>query len=352
MRRFLKKFSFVAIPALTVMGALLLLPMHIPHTMSVPGKVQPWKEWVLVHSSDGIISAAIMNHELDFAESCGNTQADRGDQASFRFHPDVTAGGAVSDGDTIGFVYSYDVEFAWAQLRGELRTELATLRLYESGEKESLVREARLKLDYARKQVEQQRREMARLNSLAEKDMLAPAEMERAQTTLQLLEIQANTAEAALTSVRTGYKKEQIDLSRARIQTLREEIHVMEKRMGYSTILTPVSGRLFRFAGSDTLAVVQDTTRYVLVLPVKWEDRVHLRPGQTVTVTVEGTGMRTSGTIKHVGNDIRIIGGSHLVRAVAEIPGNGGGLAPGLIVQCSIRCQPISVREYVLMLFR
>ena len=303
MRKFPPKFFVLTFLLLAGVGAFLFLPIRIPYTMHAPGKIQPWKEWVLVRSDDGILSATIMNHQLDFAESCGNTQTDRGDQASFRFHPAVMTRESVSAGDTIGFVYSYDVEFEWAQLKGELRTEMATLALYEAGEKESLVREARLKFDYAKKQVEQQRREIARLHSLAEKSMIPEAEMEREQTELQLFEIQANTAEAALNSVQTGYKKEQIDVTRARIQSLREEIYVMEKRMRYSTILTPIDGRVFRTAGSDTLAVIQDTTRYVLVLPVKWKDRKLLLPNQKVTITVDGIDIPVAGRIERVGND-------------------------------------------------
>lgn len=351
MRKNISK-SFISVIIILIVVIILFSPLKIPYTINVPGKIVPLKEWILIRSQDGILSSSIFNNILDFAESYGNTQADRGDQTSFRFHPDMVSRESVSVGDTIGFVYSFDVEFKWAQLKGELGTEQATLKLYESGEKESLVREARFRLDYARKQAEQQRREIERLKSLQDKSMIPPADWEREQTKLQLYEIQVNTAEASLNSVETGLKKEQIDLVRSRIHALQEEIYVMEKRMRFSTILTPLSGRLVRFAGSDTLAIVQDTSHYVVLMPVKWKDRHNLRLHKNVSIKVDGLNIQPTGMIEHVSNNVFVINGSHIMSAAAVVEDSIHDLAPGLIAQCSINCQPVRLYEYLLMYFR
>lgn len=337
--------------AMIVIGALLFYPFNLPCTITAPGKIEPCKEWVLTRSEDGILSATIVNKTLDFSESCGNTQTDRGDQASFRFHPGIMSRETVTRGDTIGFVYSYEVEYQWALLKGELGTELATLKLYESGEKESLVKEARLKLEYARIQAEQQKREIARLNSLAEKEMIPSADMEREQTKQRLYEIQVDSGKAALTTVETGYKKEQLDLIRARIQALRDELHVMEKRMAFSTIITPISGRMVRSAGTDTLAAVQDTTSYILTMAIKWKQRKYLNPGQKVVITVENAPMQSFGKIEHIGNAVSVFNGSHMIRAAARIEKNSPDLTPGLFAQCSIVCKPVSLYEFMLLYF-
>ncbi len=188
------------------------------------------------------------------------------------------------------------------------------LALYESGEKEPLVREARFKLDYAEMQVEQQKKEIARLNRLAEKSMIPPAEMERQETALKLYEIKVETAKAALNTLETGYKKEQIDLEHAHIQALRDQIEVLEKRLAYSHIIAPITGRLVHSTASDTLAIVQDTARYVVVLPVKWRDRNLLKLHEKVTVRIEGLRARPVCEVSHISTDVWMMGGSHLVR--------------------------------------
>lgn len=345
-------FPFSFLLAVIAVIALLFIPVKVPLTIKTPGKILPCKEWILIKGQDGVITSLICNNMLDFAESSGNTQTERGDQESFRFHPDMIMKETVSAGDTVGLIYSYEVELKWAQLKGELAIEEASLKLYESGEKEPMVREALLKLDYAKKQAEQQKNEIGRISSLAEKSMIAPAVMEREQTKLQLYEIQVNTMEAALNSVETGYKKEQTDLIKTRIRTLKEEISVMKKRIGFSTITTPISGRIVRFAGSDTLAIVQDTTSYALVLPVEWNDRKYILQKQMIKLKAEGISFQPTGKIEHIGNKLCMINGKNFIRAAALMEDCPHTIVPGLIVQCSILCSKVSLVEYLIRYFR
>jgi hypothetical protein len=350
MKKYLSLLLIFTVSAILI-GAIFFLPVSVPYSMNVLGKIEPSKEWVLTRNTDGILSASLINHKLDFSESSGNILTDRGDQSSFRFHPDVMNLKMVSSGDTIGFVYSFEVEFQWAQLKGELETQRATLKLYETGEKESLVNEAKLKLEYARMQAEQQRREIVRLSSLSEKQMIPSAEMERELTKLKLYDIQVNTTEAALKSMETGYKKEQLDLIRSHIHSLQEQVRVMEKRMAFSTIITPISGRMVRFAGSDTLAMVQDTTAYVLTLAIKWKDRKYLYPGQKVSIIVDNAPLHSVGIIEYVGDSVCIINGSHMIRAAAIFDKNTLDLTPGLMAQCSIECRPVRLYEFIPLYF-
>jgi len=131
-------------------------------------------------------------------------------------------------GDTVGWVYSNELEQEWVQLRGELATEMASLRLYGTGEKESVIREAQLQLAYAKEQTELQRKEVARLQTLFRKKMVPESDMEVAEATLRLYEIQVDLAEAQLHTVQTGAKEEQIDWVRSRIRSLQNEIEAVE----------------------------------------------------------------------------------------------------------------------------
>ncbi len=347
-----KQPGFALAGGIALFGMMILfLPFKLPYSITVPGKIVPAREWVVVQSRDGILSSVMYDNVMNYSESSGSMQVNRGDQSFFRFQRDAIASGSVAAGDTIGSVYSYDLELMRAQLKGELGTALAMLALYESGEKEPLVREARFKLDYAEMQVEQQKKEIARLNRLAEKSMIPPAEMERQETALKLYEIKVETAKAALNTLETGYKKEQIDLEHAHIQALRDQIEVLEKRLAYSHIIAPITGRLVHSTASDTLAIVQDTARYVVVLPVKWRDRNLLKLHEKVTVRIEGLRARPVCEVSHISTDVWMMGGSHLVRVAAILDDTVRELSPGLGARCSIACQPVGLFQYLILYF-
>jgi len=329
----------------------LCAPFKVPYSITVPGKIVPSREWVVIQSLDGILSSAKYDNVMNYSESCGSMQVNRGDQAFFRFHRDVMARDAVSAGDTIGSVYSYDLEFMNVQLRGELGIAIATLALYESGEKEPLIREARFKLDYAEKQADQQKKDVARLRKLSQKEMIPPAEMERQETALRLYELQAETARATLNSVETGYKKEQIDLERAHIQDLRDQIALLEKRLRYSHLVSPISGRLVHTTASDTVAIVQDIGRYVVVMPVRWRDRGLLYNGEKVGIQIEGLKTKPVCEITHISDDIWMFGGSQYVRVAAILEDSTHVFSPGLAAKCTISCRPVGLLHYLTLYF-
>ncbi|MCE5250846.1 HlyD family secretion protein [bacterium] len=345
------RFIITITIVVTIAAILYAVPVKIPYSIEAPGKIVPLKEWILVRGEDGLLSATLYNNVLNLPESYSITHVERGDHVTFRLNEKLMSCESVAAGDTVGFVNSHNVELQWAQLRGELSTELATLKLYETGDKESLVREARFQLDYAQKQVEHQKTEISRLVSLAEKKMIPEADMEREETTLRLLEINTDIAKARLITAQTGSKKEQNDLVRARITALRDEIDVLEKRLRLSTITSPISGRLVRFSRSDTLAVVQCDTRYAVVFPARWEDRTDIVPHQRVRLSVEGLETQPEGEIEHLCQNVFVVNGRQLLRVAAVIEEGTTELSPGVIANCSVICPPVRLYEYILRYF-
>jgi len=148
------------------------------------------------------------------------------------------------------------------------------------------------------------------------------------------------------------YKKEQTDLISARVKALQEEIDVMEKRMKFFTIVAPISGRFVRSAGTDTLATIQDTSRFIVVMPIKWKDRNYLKAKQEVTVKVEGMTINPEGTVVYINNNIIAINGSHLMRVAAVINNGEKDLEPGLIAQCKLKCSSLRLAEHIFNYFR
>jgi multidrug efflux pump subunit AcrA (membrane-fusion protein) len=251
-------------------------------------------------------------------------------------------------GDTIGCIGSSETDFLLSQLRGELAVETANLDMYATGEKESLVREARYQVEYAQTQADQQTREVARLRALADKSMAPEADMERAENLLRLYEIQVGINKASLDALLTGSKTEMLDQVRSRIAALQDEIDVLERRMALSTIISPLSGYIVGSVSSDTLAVVCGAGSYAVVLPIRWEDRSLVETNSTVELTVAGLAERPTGRIEYIDRAAVLLNGANVLRAVAVIESGADNLGPGVYARCSIVCQPFKPHEYVL----
>ena len=346
-----RRSLYVTTPLLVIGIALLLLPIKVPYSIDVLGKIMPLKEWVLVRGPDGYLISTLYDHMQGSIESYAVRHVERGDHVTFKLHPAMVAGASVAAGDTVGLIYSNEVERQWAELRGELATEMASLRLNRTGQKESVIREAQLCLIHAKEQAEQQRKEVARLQPLFDKKLISEADFEIAETTLRLYEIQMDIAEAQLQTVQTGVREEQMDWVRSRIGALQEEIEILEKRLSASTLTAPIAGRVVRFFLGDTLAVVQDTTSYVVVLPMKWKDRNHIALKQQVELKIDGVFDGLTGTIEQVGNTAQVLNGEQVFGVKAIIEDEKMNLASGLIARCSISCAPVRPYEYLRRFF-
>ena len=341
------RFLSVTIAALLAVILLVFLPIELPYSIEVPGRIVSLKEWVLVRGQDGRLVSTLYDNALGTVESYAVTQVDRGDHVVFKLHPAMVAGASVATGDTVGRIYSNEVDRQLTRLRGELSTERASLRLSRTGEKESVIEEAQLRLLHARKQREQQREEVTRLQALAERKFISDVDMEIAETALRLYEIQVDIAEAQVRTVQTGVREEHVDWVRSRVTALQEEIEMLEKRLAASTLTSPIAGRVPRSFSSDTLAVIQDTTGYVVVLPVKWKDRDHIELKQPVELRLGGFGHSLVGTIESMGNRVHVINGQQIFGVVAIVEAEKGKLAPGLIVRCAVSCAPVRPFEYL-----
>lgn len=344
-----KNGAFLLIGALAFVGtlALFLVPMKIPYSIEVPGRMMPIREWILTTGENGQLRATLYDHIPGTMRTYSVTQFERGDVMRFTLHPAIRPGASVATGDTVGVIYSNKTEHQLAQLTGALSTAMASLNLYRSGEKESVIREAQQRLAHAREQAEEQRKILERLRMLYERDFISEQEIEIAESTLGLYDIHVTIAEAQLQTVQTGSKEEQIDLVCSRIRALKEEMNTVRKRLEHLTLISPLSGVVFRFFSGDTLVAMGDTAAYVVVMPVKWKDRRYLTSKQEVTLNVDGLHSSLHGTLLQLGRVVQVLNGQQVLWATAIVKPNAEGLAPGLIVRCSISCEPVRPIQYL-----
>ena len=348
----MRKTLWPAFLGILVLGALATLhnAVELPCAIQTPGKVFPQQEWVLVRGRDGQFTATLFDHLQGRVESYEVASFERGDYGHFRLHPGLIIGTAMAAGDTIGQLFSSAVERQLIELRGRLRVEQTALALAQTGEPETVVREARLRLEKARTQAEQQRREVARLQALFNRKLAVLADLEIAQTRLKLDLLRSDIAAAQLETALAGAKEEELDWIRARIAALRENLDALSRHRHAAILRAPVAGRFAGAFSGDTLAVIQDTTAYVLRLPIRWDLRPQVAPGQTVATPIKGR--TASGVLARLESMAHSApDGQQYLTAVAHFANSTTDLIPGLVVPCSISCSPLSLFEYLRRFF-
>lgn len=328
------------------------LPVQVPRSITVPGRVLPVQEWLLTREATGELAATLRDHQTGAVVSYFATEIDRGDALEFNLISSVLRRGYVSAGDTVGLLSSSEVQQRLTQLQGELATSEALLRETLAGEKEAVIDEARQQHLQAQEQVELQRRLVERQRQLAAQDLLAPELLEQSETQLRLYELGVAAAAARLEALRTGSRPEEIARAQAQVQALRNELRAHEQRLALSTLTTPISGPILHAPAPDTLLTVLDTTGYVVTMPLVWFEQNRVRTGQAVRVAVPGWSGTGDGTITHVGAFAWQVQQQPFVMVTARLNENVPGLVAGLHVQCTIPLPGQPLREVLRQVLR
>lgn len=327
-------------------AVLFLLPIRVPWNVTVPGRIACSHEWMVTVNTDGGIVAALVDHSSGVMRQYSVAQFDRGDAYRFTLQRPVRDGSWVREGDTVGRVASSTLEWELARLKGELADARATVAVTSSGEKQSLVEEAKKAVESARHRAAYFSATLARQKELAEKGLIARQEYELAERQSATAAADIAMAEARLHSVSTGAKPEEQELAHVRVRSLADEIAALERRRNAGLLLSPIAGILAGNISPDTLAVVADTSAYVLLMPILLRDRSMVRENQRVRLTVAETGDVAEAFITAVDGNIRTHDGRQVVVATARVDRTPLPNPNGMYVRCTVECAPVTLWEY------
>lgn len=342
----MRRSYLVAIMAVVALVGVLLLPISVPLSIVVPGKILPAREWTLIRDQEGSIGAILRDHALGVVQSYTFNRFERGDVIRLTLHPAIRPHLYVEAGDTLASIFSSETQRQLAQLTGELSTILASLDLYATGEKASIVEEARTQLASAEERALQNHRVLARLRTLREQALIAEQDLEVAESQQRVLEADIAAARARLDVVQTGAKPQQLDLTRTEAAALRDEIATLNDRMNLFTITAPISGMIVRSFGNDTLLQMIDMTQYVVVMPVPWSTHRDLVLEQAVDVEVFGISTPVKGRLQQLGDVIHLINGQQVMLVTASID-DAMDMPPGAMARCTIANGSVPLRQYL-----
>ncbi|MGH7451054.1 MAG: FHA domain-containing protein [bacterium] len=346
-----KPAHFIAIAALLLTGTLLFLPVKFPVVVDTYGKIDSAQKWVLVKGQEGQLMASVFNYETGLSEGYRVSNFERGSSVRFSFHPSLAPGRFIAKGDTIGSLYSSEMQERLLALNRQLAAAQGSLAVNASGEKAAIVREAQQRLSYARKKIEEQQKVLARTREAFRLGVISQKELEAKEGEANLLEIEISIAESQLEAAQTGEKPEQLELILANIAALKNEIAAIKEQAAAYTLTAPISGKISRAFSSDTLLTISDTTRYVAFIPVKWDDYSYVARAQNVRLRLSGMSKAVGAKVISLNREIQMLNGEKVIFATALLEDYSEALMPGMLAGCQIEGQPVTALEYVKRFF-
>lgn len=338
--------SIIVAAVVVVLVGLFFLPIEVPYSATVPGKVLPAREWLLVRDQEGSVGSLLRDHLQSNVQHYTLNRFERGDVVRLTLNPELYPQVSVAVGDTIASIYSSETERQLRELTGTLATTFAALDFHASGEKEALVNEAREQVRRAQEQAQQHEKELERIRRLEAAQAVPELDLEQAESQQRVYEADIAVAEARLETMETGAKPQQVELTRTEAAALQDQITTLQERLAMFTITSPISGVVARSFGADTLLTVQDTTAYVVVMPVGWEEHRQLSPDQAIEVAVFGVDEPITGRIQQLGDAVHILQGEQVlfVTVLLEEPPR---LLPGVLASCTLSFGSLSLWEYL-----
>ena len=332
---------------LVIFIILLLLPIKIKYNIFVRGKILPAKEWIIYKGTDGRLTSLLTDYKSGINQSYDVTLFDRGDAMQFALDNELSSGKRINKYDTIATIFSSEIEREIESLNGDILSAKASLTSNLTGEKSAIVEQEQKNLAYAIKQAEEQKKILDRFSALYEKGLVSQEEYELAKGTYDLNMINISIAEARLSTVKTGAKQEEIGLIRSQIASLEKELSVMQKRHNSFTITSPVDGIINRKTNSDTLIIVSDNSEYVVMCPVKVNDRKYLKTSTPIEIHSLGNKQNVTAKIYEIDKSVKVVNGLQVFIITASILGETDQLYPSLIVDCYIDTGDLSLLEYI-----
>lgn len=327
-------FIWMAIISLVIL--LLILPIKLNYNLHVKGKILPSKEWVIYKGTDGRLTSLLTNYETGINQSYEVTLFDRGDAMRFNFNNQLHSGSSIKINDTIATVYSNEIERQIENLKGLIASSKASLILNATGEKESIINQEKNNLDYALKQAEEKKKILERTEALYKKGLVSLEEYEIIKGSYDLDEINIAISKARLESVKTGVKKEQVNLIKSQITHLENELDVLRKRSNSFTVTSPINGIISRRTDSDTLLTISDLSKFLVICPVKINDRKLISDSALIEIRFKGFEKNLTASIYEIDNNIKILNGLQVFTVTAKINERSKNMTPSLMVDCYI----------------
>ena len=338
-----KGFILIRMAILIIILSLLI---KLPYNISMPGKILASSEWIVCKGNNGQVITQLNNRRLGIIKDYSIHEFERGDDVSFSTIKNLGFGSSIKQYDTLGYVYSNEIEREITLLDGQLKIARANLEINQTGEKESIEAEAKENLTYQKRKAEEQKKILAREKALFESNLISQQEYEIVEGTAALNDINISIAEAQLKSAQTGAKNQQIDLIKQQINAYEKEIGVWKSRLAANKLITPIPGMITHMTIGDTLFVISDTSSFVILMPIRLQEKPFIKLNDIVKIELPFDVGKAEAKLKTIGKAVHYIARSPVVYGTAFVRVKDKNLSPDMLAKCTIESGSISLYEH------
>lgn len=348
----IKRITFWLILFIILSGAYLAIQyITIRYPLTGQGIVYAGYEWTLGKTIDGNLINSLRDNFNNSVTQYRVNEFQRGDIAEFKLQGEILSKDFISSGDTVGFIHSGNDVSRLLELEGELLSQQKLLDFYASGEKPEEIQAAYDRMILARQQFENQEKIFNRNKALFERGHISEEEFELSQTDYQISYQNYLIAKSEHESLQSGAKPEQLELIRANIRSLEQNIGHLKSLIDEFNIISPISGKIIRKQGNtpefEVILRIADTSSLVVIIPMELYNIPYLEQGQTVHVISPINGTKIPATIKSFDNSTHNINQSQYVFVSVIIDSDDAlGIMPDMRVEVSLRSDPVNLIEY------
>jgi hypothetical protein len=343
--RFNRRYVLIILLVLAILSV--FLPIPVRYSFVATAKVYPVKEWKFSRGTEEGFWSQTYNYETDALGDFKNYRFERGDIAELQISENLEIDAPIGVNDTVAYIESYFIENEITRLNNLRDVEMANMNVVSTGEKQPMVEQAQRQYNYAMQQYDLEKKNFARQDRLFRDSVITPADYDVYENALKLAEINTQVAYNELMSLSTGEKDPVVYLSEQKIRSYEIEIRRLETQQAQYNIVTPISGLLSYNSEAGGILKVSDISRLLLKIPVAYQHSSYLNSLYKVTFSTPDNKITVNANFRGFDENINLIQNQQFVIARAVTTESTPGIYPGMVVQCRIYCDKVSLLEFL-----
>lgn len=207
----------------------------------------------------------------------------------------VDEGDAVKAGQVVARLDSTDLNQQVALRQADADAAAAALKELQDGYRKEDVAQARARLDAAEAEESRLKADDARQQDLFKREVISAREYDASHAALLAAQAQQRAAAEQYALMKSGYRSEQIDQARARLDAANQALDLAKTQLGYATAVSPLSGVVLSknaepgevLAAGAPVVTVGDIRKVYLRAYIDEADLGRVKLGQEVKVTTD-----------------------------------------------------------------
>jgi multidrug efflux pump subunit AcrA (membrane-fusion protein) len=325
----------------------LFLPIKVYYSFKATAMIYPLKEWYLNRGQEDSYITEMQSYETNALSHIKSFKFERGDISEVLIDDSLVSGTRVKAGDTIAYIHSFFISNEIVRLENLKNVAEENLASSLVGAKPATIDEAQQQYNFAQQQLELEKKNYERNLKLVQDSIISQAEFDLAENSYQLATINVEIAYNQLLDANTGVKEEDVNVIRQQIDSYERELKVLSELRDQYYVTSPIDGIINYNQVLNSILSISDTTKYILKIPVKVNNVQYLDRITGIRFSIPGYTEKINASFLDLDDNVSLFPDQQFVMAKALIPGGQFKILPGMVVQCSVFCDRITLLAFL-----